>query len=216
MLACDALLAVDVCIISGCWTEVRKCSVTVCDIWDSFLYIHTHTHTHRRIRPPLPLTSVTMVMWLRMMALRLVRASVKTAVVLLASKYSFCYLDACSQHFFFLSQTEIPWWPEVKLLSVFVFFFFFSFFINILAISKFTHATAGMKALLMATWDLPLRNSTTVESASEYSLPASDLFMRANKAIRWGNLPSGKFMCVFVCTTECLEVLWLYPFPASW
>lgn len=84
----------------------------------------------------------------------------------------------------------------------------------IISISKLTHITTGIKALLTATWDLPVRNSTT-QSESKYSLPASDLFMRANKAIRWGNLPSGRFMCV-LCTTECWEVLWLYSFPASW
>lgn len=39
--------------------------------------------------------------------------------------------------------------------------------------------------------------------------------MSANKAIRWGNLPSGGFMCV-LCTSECWEVLGLHPFPARW
>lgn len=68
-------------------------------------------------------------------------------------------------------------------------------------ISKLPKTTAGIKALLTATWDLPVRNSTTEESASEYSLPATDLFMRANKAIRWENLPNGRFMCVF-CAPE--------------
>ena len=39
--------------------------------------------------------------------------------------------------------------------------------------------------------------------------------MRANKAIRWENLPSGRSMCVF-CATECWKVLRRDPFPASW
>lgn len=46
-------------------------------------------------------------------------------------------------------------------------------------------------------WDLLDRNSTSEESASEFSLSVHDLFMSANKAIRWGNLPSGSFMCVW-------------------
>lgn len=104
------------------------------------------------------------------------------------------------------------WWPGEKLPVVFA--LYFPPYNIIRAISTLTHITSGIKALLTAMWDLPVRHSTT-QSESEYSLPASDLFMKANKAIRWGNLPSGRFMCV-LCTTECWEVLWLYPFPAGW
>lgn len=51
--------------------------------------------------------------------------------------------------------------------------------------------------LVTKTWDFLERNSTSEESASEFSLSVHDLFMRVNKAIRWGNLPSGSFMCVW-------------------
>lgn len=60
----------------------------------------------------------------------------------------------------------------------------------ILAISELSRITAAIKAPLTAAWDFPKRNSTTEESASEFSLSTYDLFMRVNKAIRWGNLPS--------------------------
>lgn len=49
--------------------------------------------------------------------------------------------------------------------------------------------------LVTETWDFRERNSTSEESASEFSLSVHDLFMRVNKVIRWGNLPSESFMC---------------------
>lgn len=59
------------------------------------LFSHTHTDT---FNPPLLLTSVTMVTrGSEMMALRLVRASVKTGDVRLASKYPSRLLRVCSQ-----------------------------------------------------------------------------------------------------------------------
>ena len=141
------------------------------------------------------------------MALRLVRASVKTGDVQLASKYSSRCLHGCSQHPYFSKLGNT--WPEDGLPCSFPLYVIWAF-------SKFTRTTAGIKAPLTAVWDLPVRSSTTEEeSASEYSLPASDLFMRANKAIRWENLPSGRSMCVF-CATECWKVLRRDPFPASW
>lgn len=177
---------------------------SVFDIWGSFLYIHTHTqHTQ-------PTLLAAYICYhgderLGMMALRLVRAGVKTGDVQLASKYSSRCLHGCFQHPYFgkLGEHLTRRRPALRLFPS-------------TRYERFTHATAGIKVPLTPVWASPVRSSTTEEeSASEYSLPASDLFMRANKAIRWENLPSGRSMCVF-CATECWKVPRRDPFPASW
>lgn len=177
---------------------------SVFDIWGSFLYIHTHTqHTQ-------PTLLAAYICYhgderLGMMALRLVRAGVKTGDVQLASKYSSRCLHGCFQHPYFgkLGEHLTRRRPALRLFPSTLY-------------ERFTHATAGIKVPLTPVWASPVRSSTTEEeSASEYSLPASDLFMRANKAIRWENLPSGRSMCVF-CATECWKVPRRDPFPASW
>lgn len=64
-------------------------------------------------------------------------------------------------------------------------------------ISNLSHFSAALKTLVTETWDFLERNYTSEESASEFSLFLHVLFMRVNKAIRGGNLPSGRFMCVW-------------------
>lgn len=86
---CDAFLAIDVCINPGCWTEVWYLGFSLLQ------YTHTQTDIHRHILPPELLTSVTMVMKLQNDGPEdRYRASVKTAIIVLASKYSFRRLDA--------------------------------------------------------------------------------------------------------------------------
>lgn len=85
-----------------------------------------------------------------MMAPRLVRASVKTSDVQLVSKYSSCSLYICSQHPFF-SKLRSP--DDQKKKTPAVFPHRFPPCNVTLAISKVTHTTAAIKALLTATLD---------------------------------------------------------------
>lgn len=130
-----------------------------------------------------------------MMVLRLVRASVQ--IFLLPSS---CLFSASS-----LQQTEDTWAAE-KLPAVFC-LRFTSCKVSV-AISYLTRVTAAIKALITATSDFPKRNSTTEESATEFS-PLAWFIHEGEQSNQMRISP--KWLVHL-----CLEVLLLYPFTASW
>lgn len=131
------------------------------------------------------------------------RASVKTAIIVHASKYSFCRLFSQRLSFFFFPTSD-TWWSEVKDA------YSCSLNNNITAITKLTHNTASVKALLTATWNFPVRNSTTEESASGYSHPVSDLFMRGTKQSD-EEISQVVSSCVFCAPRKCFGFIHSQP-----
>lgn len=125
------------------------------------LYVRAHTHTHAdTVRPPSLLTSVAMVTGgSEMMALRLVRASFKNwrcaagaQIFLLPSSWrlSASFLQRAAYHLMSVKESRVLFLSNLSSPTPLYIILQYSF-----AVSGLTHTTAGIKALLTMTQDLP-------------------------------------------------------------